>query len=124
MAVVIEVEGAPVPKPRTRRARNGHLFIPPAASRHQAAIGWHARQHYGAYRSGPVRVSVVFFEARWRGDLDNLAKLVLDGLQDGGVIGNDRQVVELFCARRKSPDERTWIRVAGRDEPAGLTSDP
>ena len=37
-------------------------------------------------------------EKQKRGDLDNYAKAVLDGLQKGGVLENDKQVIELHLS--------------------------
>lgn len=55
-------------------------------------------RYRGAFPKGtPVAVELEFRCVRhpWRGDVDNLAKLVMDGLKDAGVYADDRQVQRL-----------------------------
>lgn len=48
-----------------------------------------------------------------RGDVDNMAKSVLDGLANAGVFANDRLVTDLNCARRYAgPGHPEGIEVA------------
>lgn len=35
-----------------------------------------------------------------KGDIDNMAKSVIDGIQNAGVIANDRLITDLTCIRR------------------------
>lgn len=48
---------------------------------------------------GPVAVRCVFVRGDGVGDLDKLARNVLDALQDSRVIADDVQVVKLSCER-------------------------
>jgi Holliday junction resolvase RusA-like endonuclease len=49
-----------------------------------------------------------------RGDLDNYAKCVLDGLVDAGVIHTDSAVIRLVMAKSRDwVNPRTDIRVVG-----------
>jgi Holliday junction resolvase RusA-like endonuclease len=53
-----------------------------------------------------------------RSDVDNAAKLILDGLKVAGLVRDDRYIVDLHCYKRQaeSPrDERTMIRVWASD---------
>lgn len=56
--------------------------------------------------AGPVQLLIEYRVSRWRGDWDNIAKLVGDALQKGGAINNDRQikraVVEEILANAES----------------------
>jgi Holliday junction resolvase RusA-like endonuclease len=52
------------------------------------------------------------------GDVDNLAKAVLDALVVGGVLPDDSQVVDLtvrkaYAPRSREPGFRLWISVSG-----------
>lgn len=48
---------------------------------------------------GPVAVRCVFVRRDGIGDVDKLARNVLDALTDSRVIGDDAQVVKLHCDR-------------------------
>lgn len=63
----------------------------------------------------PYRVTVAFYMARpkrpahdhpTRGDLDKLVRAVLDGLVTGGLLSDDRHVVELHA-------DKTWAVTPG-----------
>lgn len=41
-----------------------------------------------------------------RGDIDNYSKAVIDGIQNAGVIGNDRMLTDLFAYRRYAEADR------------------
>lgn len=49
--------------------------------------------------AGPVAVRCVFVRGDGIGDIDKLARAVLDALTESGVIGDDVQVVKLNCDR-------------------------
>ncbi len=48
---------------------------------------------------GPVAVRCIFVRADGKGDIDKLARAVLDALTESGVIADDVQVVKLVCDR-------------------------
>ncbi len=54
-------------------------------------LGWPFR--------GPVAVRCIFVRGDGVGDIDKLARCVLDALTESGVIGDDVQVVKLHCDR-------------------------
>jgi Holliday junction resolvase RusA-like endonuclease len=62
--------------------------------------------HYGTGRnSGQVRPSApVYPTASRTGDVDKLARLVLDALEDAGLLTDDAQVVEV-TSRKAYPDD-------------------
>ncbi len=57
--------------------------------------------HYSTaqYNAGQVRKSAPRFPGT-RPDLDKLARAVLDGLQAGGALADDGQVVDLYVSKR------------------------
>lgn len=61
----------------------------------------------GLFLAAPVGVRIAFYYKGSSGDGDNMEKLVLDALQEAGVITNDRQV-------RHMEWRREHIRDAGR----------
>lgn len=46
----------------------------------------------------PLRVHMHFVRPAWRGDLDNLQKNVLDGMQKAGVYANDNRVTQILAS--------------------------
>ena len=109
MRAELEISGAPVAKGRPRKGRNGQIYTPPRTRAAEAAVAWEA--HVAGVRfAGPVRVAIDFYGGR--GDVDNLAKLVLDGLQKGELLRNDSQVTKLELAKHPADgNPRTIVRV-------------
>ena len=61
---------------------------------------------------GPVAVSVLAYRPRRRGDIDNLAKAILDGL-NGYAYEDDAQVVHLSMTRYDDArNPRILVRVS------------
>lgn len=58
----------------------------------QEFIAWHAKEFIRKDITGPVEIRI---EARGLNDCDNVAKIVLDGIQQSGRLKNDRQVRKL-----------------------------
>jgi Holliday junction resolvase RusA-like endonuclease len=119
----VMVPGTPAPKGSMipGRTRDGRLFV---REDNRATKPWRKKvyaaglllmKRAGGTILGPVGVDVTLTLARpatvdrqWphvRGsnDVDKLARTVLDGLQDSGLIRDDAQVVELV-ARKCYPD--------------------
>jgi Holliday junction resolvase RusA-like endonuclease len=113
-AIEFIVPGRPVPKARARVVST-NTYTPARSRRAEEAVAWIAARHRGAFPKGEVAVTIEFYEARWTGDIDNLEKLVLDGLVKGGVLGDDRQVMRVSTERfRVAENERTVVRVEPR----------
>ena len=71
---------------------------------------------------GPVAVRCVFVRADGVGDVDKLARCVLDALTDSRVIVDDVQVVRLHCWRTERVEGRgdgafILVEVAGPGDP-------
>jgi len=137
MDLTITIPGQPVPKGRPRFARRGRKVVTHTPKRTLDAEAWVAecarRVYDGEPLTGPLRLDVVFVLKRpgrlkpcrhpdglvWapkRPDVDNLRKLLLDGLS--ALWGDDAQVVDgrsvKVYAERGCPP-RTVVRV----QPAG-----
>ena len=89
--VIITVRGHPVSVNEMygSRARGGRYLTPDARNwkycvRDESAFAWHALRS-AVFAPHSLRVRVNIFG--WRGDADNVLKLVLDGVKDG--IGID-----------------------------------
>ena len=92
----------------SRRARR--------ALEYQEFVAWCARAAAGSLSfSGQVELTCRFFFRDGRhGDLSNLVKAIEDGLQYGGVIENDRQVVRYGAGTGIyfADEERTEVRLS------------
>lgn len=74
------------------------------------AAAWEVRlQHTGPALEGPTAVSISLKRPSKSSDLDNRAKGVLDALQAGGAIDNDKQVTCLTLAWANHPDCRVTV---------------
>jgi Holliday junction resolvase RusA-like endonuclease len=127
--------GTPKPKGRPRTVRNRHTgfvqtYTPDATVSWEQAIGWQAKQalawvevnHPGEVaeclpftdrilanirfnlkrpKSAPKRVKYPMSG----GDVDNLAKSVLDALQNVQVIGDDKTVTDTIVIKRFADDD-------------------
>ena len=104
--ISLEVEGRPVAWERVR-TNQGRFFTPAATRQYEEAVAWTARASRQTMGTAKCAVWIEFCiklgprgdpEKQKRGDLDNYAKAVLDGLQKGGVLENDKQVIELHLS--------------------------
>lgn len=144
MPLVFVVPGKPVPKGRPRasvRAGRVHMRTPPRTVAYEDAVAWAARHAAfgkaldmveGTGTARPLAVSIVAVLARvgrldkrgltagrvWAhgstADADNIAKAVLDGMQRGGALANDRHVVDVRCRMvyaAAGEAAHTWVTV-------------
>lgn len=101
---VIVIVGAPVPKGRPRSTRAGGVYTPERTRAYEEQVAWACRKARAAHGAANVHVRIRFLCRRYRGDIDNLAKSVLDGLVLGGAFDDDRQVVRLEAELLPAPD--------------------
>ncbi len=93
-----EIPGPPVPKGRPRRAKDGHWYTPARTVRAEEDIACTAMA--AGLKLEPEKrysIEIKFYLSTLGRDIDNLQKLVLDGLGRMGKPNgwNDKQVVRL-----------------------------
>ena len=118
-SLTFRVPGRPVPKRRPVVTKRGGTFTPAETRRYENAVGWAAAQaRRGDTFRGPVGVELSVVVHRWEGDVDNYAKSLLDGMQHGGLLQDDRQVHVLIVARirDREQDEHVDVRVWALDD--------
>ena len=105
MIYTVDIPGKPVPWARPRKGRRGRWFNTPHSEAHRAVLGTLLRAARIPPFVGAVRVDMDFVFRRqrkgenpdvWllrsvRPDADNLAKLVLEALEDVGIVEDDKQ---------------------------------
>ena len=97
------IPGPPVPKARPRFG-NGHTYTPKKTKSYEMLVGLSYR---GPLFTGAVAVSLVFV-TNGQGDIDNLIKSVLDGL-NGRAWLDDSQVVKIEA--EKFPGDEPGVTV-------------
>lgn len=122
------IPGPPIPKERPRRAKDGHWYTPPRTVRAEEDVGYQAMAA-GLKLEPEMRygVDIEFHLSTLGRDIDNCAKLVLDGLGRMGKPSgwNDRQVVVLhsrIVAVADGREERTVVRVERLEDAMAIES--
>ncbi len=125
----LTIYGKPQPKERPR-VYNGHGITPTRTRNYEAMIAAEWRAEYPNPIEGDIRIEIRFFmptpiswskqkkERAERGiirpsvrpDIDNLVKIILDGLNAVAFL-DDKQVIELAAAKYYSAEPRTEILV-------------
>jgi len=97
-----------------KHTRNGRHYVTNEAKAFKDAVAICARRQYLAAAAYEVEIHV-FLGARQRGDIDNFAKCVLDGLVQADVIGSDSAVTRLIMEKsRDAKNPRTEITVRAK----------
>lgn len=83
-------EGKPIPQGRLRVPRWGKPYYPKTSQEYRAALveSWSAAWDRPVL-TGPLAIEVRYCGMNRNGDPDNLLKMVMDALQDAGVIDGD-----------------------------------
>lgn len=132
MAVTFTIAGEPVPQPRPRVSTRGgfaRAYVPKEHPVHayRQSLSAAARAAGLGETGGPLNVVIDAVFARPkshltktgvkptaprlpRPDVDNLAKAVLDALQD--VIGDDTLVARLVVEKSYGQEARTTVRIS------------
>jgi len=85
------------------------VYVPTRLASYKDAIAWAAKAHIPKPLTGLVGIAI-HFGLRGKGDIDNLAKSVLDAL-NGVAYHDDSQVVFLQSELRRGGDEYTTITI-------------
>lgn len=132
MTVKLLIPGPPKPKERARAGAYG-FYTPEATSAAEDAVAWETKQVFRKPLTDAISVDLRFYlpiphqidkrrlkkDERQRlidqphcgtPDLDNLVKLVLDGM-NGIAWADDKQVYELTAVARYGLDPRTVVTV-------------
>ena len=132
MAITFSIQGDPVPQPRPRVSTRGgfaRAYVPKdhAVHAYRQAIAVAAREAGLTATGEPLNVVIDAVFARPkshlrksgvkpdaprlpRPDVDNIAKSVLDALQD--VVGDDTNVGRLVVEKTYGTEARTTVRVS------------
>lgn len=111
----LEVPGRPVAWERVRTNR-GRFFKPKRTRDYEERVAWACRAAGEVFGAGECSVSIeLCAKRRLTGDPDNYAKAVLDGLQIGGMIENDRQVRELHVSFGPQTENMTRVLLRTLD---------
>lgn len=125
----LTIYGKPQPKERPR-VYKGHGITPTRTKNYELMLAREWAANYPKPLEGDLRVWITFYmptPISWskakkeraeceiirpsvRPDIDNLVKIVLDGL-NGVAFADDKQVVELMAAKYYSANPRTAILV-------------
>ena len=129
------IHGNPRGKGRPRFTKNGHVYTPDETKRYEDLVGLSYRNSAKGYKfTSPVRVTVKAFHKPPKGkskrvtedmlngrilptkrpDADNVAKIVLDGLNKV-AWDDDTQVVEMMVTKRYSEEPMVAVIVEGID---------
>jgi Holliday junction resolvase RusA-like endonuclease len=124
--IIMITQGHPRPQPRPRVIRGRAIStLDPLASSWKARIRASSSaipRELGSLAPGPLSCSMAFLmptkdAARFGKphtqvpDLDNLAKLVLDAIQDTGLIANDSHVALLSVSKSWAPADKAGVIV-------------
>ena len=119
------IRAIPVPKHRHRtRVVGGQIisYTPRKVREWEERVAWEAKA--AGWKPVPAGLQVevridLWTSARWPGDIDNLAKSILDGLNGVGYE-DDRQVRRLVVAMHQAGkgSERVYVRVSTLAEAA------
>lgn len=128
--MILTIYGKPQPKERPR-VYKGHGITPTRTRNYEAMLAAEWQKAGGETYTVPVRVAMLFYlptPTSWskvkkeraerglerpavRPDIDNLVKIVLDGL-NGVAFTDDKLVVEIFAVKYYSGSPRTLIKVS------------
>ena len=109
--LILWIPGNPVPKGRPRFS-NGVTHTDSKTRQAEETIQWRLKKERVKPFEGELSVEIHFHRAdRYRCDIDNLQKLVLDSF-NGFVWKDDSQIVELKSVLERGQKEPgTWVKV-------------
>ena len=113
------VQGKPVPKGRPRLSHNkttgkSHVYTPQTTKSYESMVGWAARAAMQGSDPLLCKVAVrIDLYLRGKGDCDNFAKSILDGMNQI-CFKDDDQVMALAVRKhvvKKKMDERAEVEM-------------
>ena len=105
-----KVMGKPVPQGRARTTKFG-TYYPKTSKAHRKLLA-SAFAYHGTCEQGPLSLTIEVAGARANSDLDNHAKMIVDALQDSGVIASDDvRVVRELVVRTVDGEARTEVTI-------------
>lgn len=129
--VVFTIKGDPKGKGRPRFTKNGHVYTPEETKKYENLVAWAYKSAKGEKFTSPVRVTIkAFFKPPKKSkkvvedmldgkilptkkpDVDNIAKIILDGL-NGVAWEDDTQVVDVMITKRYATEPMVAVIVAG-----------
>jgi Holliday junction resolvase RusA-like endonuclease len=121
MRLTIEIEGQPIPQARPRVWKAGWASdtkeCKVAKDRiHLTAVAQRLTHKLPVWQ-GDLGINLSFYGAHGSSDIDNLCKLVMDGLK-GAVYNDDKQIIYLHaykCKGAKKDPKKTVIEVWSAD---------
>jgi Holliday junction resolvase RusA-like endonuclease len=102
------------------RTRRGVTFVTDDAKAFKAAVCYCSLRHtsdpFKAFSDCDLEVEVIVYQGKGdKGDVDNYAKCVLDGLVEAGVIRTDAAITDLTLRKRRDRENpRTEINIGRR----------
>ncbi|AEE98042.1 RusA family crossover junction endodeoxyribonuclease [Mahella australiensis] len=106
----IIIPGRPVPKGRPRLGKNGNVYTPRKTREYETFVGWKTREVIKEPLVGDVAMDIKVYIKSQCGDLDNLEKAILDGM-NGIAYKDDKQVTVLAIRRLRDKSERVEIEL-------------
>ena len=127
------IHGDPVGKARPRFS--GHAYTPDKTKAYEDRVRWAYKQAGGKFHAGAVCVRIMaYFKIpksttkkcraamldgslpMWnRPDADNIAKIILDGL-NRLAYNDDKQVIDLHISKRYSEEPRVTVEICEMEE--------
>ena len=112
------VPGAPVPQARTRSTRYGRHFTPKRSADYQETVRQIALESmsdcgWASGGRGPFSVDLDVYRKADRGDVDNYAKALLDGMSKAAMWSDDARVHHLsvrILVDRENPRVHVFVR--------------
>lgn len=118
MKLTIPLDTPPAPRPRFTRA--GIAYDPPESRKYKANLAQLILSQINspALFTGAVHVRIVVYRNFKKatvpkfGDIDNLAKIILDAItMSGAVWKDDRQITDLHITKATAPEPRVEIWI-------------
>lgn len=110
--VNLEIKGEiPVKKNTQRIGKYGGIYKDPAVKNFEEMVGWEIRLKRLEPIEGKVRVVVAIKVKKDKRDLDGMVTTLLDSMQYGGLIPNDKNVVAIEAYKAVGDEDLATIKV-------------